>query len=544
MGSMASQRSSTAVAGLLLVLSTRVAAGIPPQALVFDPDYYPTSLNASLRTPLAKYAVTDPKLLPYQILGIVGGYVIFTGIVFIFVMTFGRRWRRSAQSSHGPVSTEMVKPSRWMPQISRHSPNKSVSSLKKWGSKGPTVTTSPVQNASFDESVHADHKARQDAQMAEIYDQIMQTDTKSPRAISIKSDEDGSSTSPRLGHTRTLSNSSRSFSQRRPPQLQSADITPTSPMQPYSHIDGNTSHSTYPSRPLQPASPRSQHSFEHTPSRQHSNASSRSRNTLGSTSSQPGAGNPDRRSKAKSTRSVRNLTISAPVNRYPGAADDDEARTPLSPRNYSNVMPPPTPPGGRPITPIQDDFEDDDDETYSETTRDVYGLNGPRAIPSVAPQRGVIYSDPSSPPPLPPPPRAEHNPAAASANTLPLRNYAPSAASSSTTVGLPASPGPTKTTMLSPRREHLTRQRDVAGHIGFAPLTGGLPTGQMTAGLGSAVPMTPLSPYMPFTPVTPITPRLTTRADRRRREREGGRRVANAEEDGVQDEKEVWGSAW
>ncbi|MCJ1312196.1 hypothetical protein MMC25_005870 [Agyrium rufum] len=60
----------------------------------------------------------------------------------------------------------------------------------------------------------------------------------------------------------------------------------------------------------------------------------------------------------------------------------------------------------------------------------------------------------------------------------------------------------------------------------------------------TGVPQTPYSPYMPYTPLTPLTPsRLVGRAERKRREREEGRRVLSAE-DAVPEEEELWGDGW
>lgn len=60
----------------------------------------------------------------------------------------------------------------------------------------------------------------------------------------------------------------------------------------------------------------------------------------------------------------------------------------------------------------------------------------------------------------------------------------------------------------------------------------------------TGVPMTPYSPYMPFTPLTPMTPsRLVTKQERKRREKEEGRRVATLE-DAVEEEGDMWGDAY
>ena len=55
----------------------------------------------------------------------------------------------------------------------------------------------------------------------------------------------------------------------------------------------------------------------------------------------------------------------------------------------------------------------------------------------------------------------------------------------------------------------------------------------------TGVPMTPYSPYMPRTPLTPMTPsRLVTRAERKRREKEEGKRVATID-DAVEEEADM-----
>jgi len=56
--------------------------------------------------------------------------------------------------------------------------------------------------------------------------------------------------------------------------------------------------------------------------------------------------------------------------------------------------------------------------------------------------------------------------------------------------------------------------------------------------------MTPYSPYMPFTPLTPMTPsHLVTKQERKRKEKEEGRRVATME-DAVVEEADMWGDAY
>lgn len=500
-----------------------------------------------LGPPISRNAIRDPAFLKYQIIGIVCGFVGWELIIATLLFTVGKRLRRSAQSSHGTLSMEMVKPNRWMADVSPGAHTASPGT--KWGlfkSGQSSVKSSPItpSEAHFDARTVQSDKERQDEEMARIYDTVFAQETKAPREVSIKEQEVGGN-----GHVRNLSASSRSFSQRRPPQLQQPHQTAdrgSPPMSP-GHA-ASSRHGSYHSDQIVgahtagdyilPSSPRS----THTHSRQASDSSLRSQQTL--------VGSIAPASRAKHTRKLKNLTISAPIQKYPGTgSDDEEARTPLTPRQY-NPPPPPLAPHQhlpRPITPIQD-FDDENQDHQM-----IYEPVDPRRpLPQAAPQRGTpslsintsAHQKSSEPPPLPPPPR-DRTPlsAGASSNSLPFRSN-PSLAH----LPGPTSPGPTKTTLLSPRRDRFPQrsQQQQAHPLGFVGLTspgggGAGGGGQMSAGLS---PMTPYSPYMPFSPMTPVTPRLTTRAERKRRQREEGRRVANAEEDGVRDEKEIWGDAY
>lgn len=97
------------------------------------------------------------------------------------------------------------------------------------------------------------------------------------------------------------------------------------------------------------------------------------------------------------------------------------------------------------------------------------------------------------------------------------------------------SPGGTKTTFLSPRRDRFP--------AGMVPLSGyGLQPN--TAALFSAGLASPYSPsYMGNVPMTPVTPHLTTRRERQEEKRERGRR-APTEQDIVEDEETMWGDAY
>ncbi|KAI9659711.1 MAG: hypothetical protein M1831_003609 [Alyxoria varia] len=596
--------------------------------------------------PIAKDAIRDPSKLKYMIAGIVGGYVGGVVLMTIFVFTMGRRWRKAAQLPDGDEKPkEMVKPNRWLQENSPA--GHSLRPGQKWGGFGtsPNTKTSPsAQSVSvFDDNVLQSDKERRDQEMERIYAQVMASDTKAPRSISAKSDDATSPRSPN-GHTRNLSSSSRSFSQRMPPQRQQS--APTSPLTPTSpvpavyppnapmpsdpnaplrsplesnanpHYSGSSSLAHNGPGPTSPQSFHSSHSFSR-PFNSHSRQGSAgswqgSRNAANTRPPPPTANAPQTSSsakgrdkngsRAKHTRTLKNLTISAPMKSSESV--QDEARTPLSPRNYPDQGQQPSPPAmrGRPITPIQDSDDTDDADVIEAYGYE--GLEGRRPLPRAAPQRGrradpyqtrgaqgigIAIEDPeqqqqqqqrnSGPPPLPPAPKgyapppaplstqnlgpyqnppsgapgsATRSPAGGSTNKLPFRNYNHSNASMSSTAvsaapgpANPTSPGaptPTKTTLLSPAAAR--RPGESQHPLGFTSIQSPGRGGMRTGGLGSMntpAPQTPYSPYMPFSPVTPVTPRLVSKAERKQRHKEEGRRMATAEEDGVQDDEEMWG---
>ena len=489
------------VAGLYCLIPSLVVAA-PYDLWEFDPDYNTTLPDIEGIPPISRNASRDRALLKWQILGIVGGYVLTVLFLFTLLFTVGRRLRRGAQCSQGTLSMEMVKPNRWMAD-----PSPKVKQ-SRWGKKTPTASLASTSQATFDTSTVVSHKERQEQDMERLYAAVFNSETKSPMDINVKEQEVGGAP----GHTRNLSSSSkRSFSQRKPPQLAEPEHALQAPISPAS-----------PQASYQP--PGNMYNIQGRPD---SDSSLRSKSTLNSPPPQPA-----KTSKSKSARSLRKLTISPPMptNKYPGAEEGEEASTPLSPRHLR----------ARPITPIQDEYDAEEGDiarpySYEE-------LDQPRPLPVAAPQRpNATGADHLRiPPPLPPPPKDISPVSAGSAsNPLPFRQHVPASSGSTlsgTTAGV-TSPGLTKTTMLSPRRDRFAPgQGHPHGFVGV-----GTPHGAAleTAGLAS-----PYSAYMPFSPMTPVTPRLTTRAERKQRQREEGRRVANADEDQVKDEKEMWGDAW
>lgn len=210
---------------------------------------------------------------------------------------------------------------------------------------------------------------------------------------------------------------------------------------------------------------------------------------------------------------------------------------PLSPRIYEPGPPPPTPPLLQPARIPEDHYDASRLSPRHAAFPDLG--RAPRTAaptmptfpePAPRPKLQSIRSDDNSiplrdltKPKRGPPPLALQTKTLAGAETrqlplrsapLPLRNL------QSGTADAPRPPSMIKATVL---------ERKVPDHL-RGPRTG--------------VPSTPYSPYMPFTPLTPMTPsRLVSKQERKRMEKEAGRRVVTVE-DAVQEEGEMWGDAY
>ena len=465
------------------------------------------------RPPISRGAVSDKSKVKWLVIGIVGGYVLTLLFIGTSLLTFGRRLRRVALSSNGMLSIEMAKPKRTnleaLPATQKAPPGKT------WGGAPSTVSSTKSADSSakstpvvgrgngFDDKVLEDAKLKREQEMERLYAAALDQNAVAPKSISISDQEFN-------GHNRDLSSSStattRNFSRPQPAQIVNVRAS-----------GSNASDS---------AGPRSPHSFHSTHSRQQSFESSINREY---TNSSPARHNGTSSYRNKRSRTVRDLNISAPIQaqppnlqgKYPygSSADEKEARTPLSPqhqphRSQSNGGTQP-----RPITPIQDheDVEDDDIiEAYG-----YEGLQQRRPLPHSAPQRNDHYyphphhqqlqgsrSAKSTPPPLPPPPKGHAPPqphsqapmpalqtqnlaqtrlgytnsphtagSTSTAATLPFRSYSntnnndsPSSPTHQTTL---PSPGPMKTTVLSPPAPapgHYHRHGQRQHPHGFVPM--------------------------------------------------------------------------
>ena len=439
--------------------------------------------------PLSAHASRNKALLPAQICGILGAYILTVLFWGVLLLTVGRKMRRKTLETPSTLELQTVKgdPKIGITPISPASSRSAASWFKRPfkkssapNSPSPQSPTSPAVHsiASFDQSIVDMDKEMRQKEMERLYAAVMDHDAKKASLIS-SSEEDISPVSPEQQHAQQAA---LLPGPKKPPMLdmKSAEMprrgshtnpaSPASPKSPAHAIYPPGYHNPPPTAPLPrsgnpPASPRSI-------------LTKKSRtSSIGSASS-------------KTRLGLRGLRISAPLQKYPGEPLHDEARTPLSPRFYNPPAPPSPPQDLTPTSPEGD---------YNYEVLDTV-----QPLPRPAPQRsGSSYSNP-------PAVGSATKSAASSTNTLPLRAMNDSASSLSST----------KTTYVDRRRDNLSLQ---------TPRTG--------------VPQTPYSPYMPFTPITPVTPHLVSKYERKAMKKASGKKAATAD-DAVQSPKEIFGDGW
>lgn len=543
--------------------------------------------------PFSAHATRNRALLPYQIVGLVGSYVATIFILGTLLLTIGRKLRRQAREM-ATRPTEMVKPmgrnfdpSPISPLSSSgrswYSPRRGKSKKSATASirSGVSETISPAMDSvvSFDQNVIEADRVRRQEEMERLYAAVMAQDEGKLQNTAVTTAEvpiiavptapsQQRRAPPRLvtdaPALRHLQVEPPQWSPRSPGTPKSpvrAIYPPDSPMPPMPQSPGSPLRAEYPTTPLTPQffeQPAQQRNGELRQARENRTASFGSNRSFASTSTTTGG--------KKIRKSLRHLKISAPMQ-HGGDDNSDGARTPLSPRFYTDPGIPPEPPTARtldsqyaPTTPgaastrswrygTEPDQEGgqmdrirDPPQPHPNRLSEYNYHNAPQVLTNVASTRPDPTQSPTTqrsrqlppaiftaPPPPPPPATREFPPSAPIGTTnrpLPLRQLAlqntqqqSAAWPLSPTRWNPLSAGPVKTTFLEPRHDHLG-----------APRTGAA---------------TPYSPYMPFTPLTPVTPHLTTRAERRQREREGRRgHGVVTEEDAVADEGELWGSGY
>ncbi|KAK3675939.1 hypothetical protein LTR78_004131 [Recurvomyces mirabilis] len=522
--------------------------------------------------PFSAHAIRNKALLPYEIIGIVGAYIVTVLILGTFLLTVGRSLRRRAHDM-AARPTEMVKPMGKAFDPSPISPNSARGWLRKKKSatssirSGQSNVRSPGLDSvvSFDNGVvEADRQRRQD-EMERLYAAVMAHDERKSQQPAVTISTDDSMAAP------------PEYSQRKPPRLvtddprlrhlQTSELSPRSPGTPKSPIRAiYPPDSNVPPMPQSPTSPiKAGYPNMSTPlspqfpildqgdlriNRKSRSDSLGSRRTVTSDSGSSGG--------KRLRKTLRNIKISAPLH-----VDDnsDGARTPLSPRFYTDPGVPPEPPTAR-TTETMDSHAPTTPGTAQSwrypDERDHEELDQVRDLPLAHPNRLSTYNyaseaqaltDVASTRPDPTGSIQERQAGAASntARPLPFRQLQNQTQTQSQTqtqplkspqlqayqqmyplsplnthhsrLNIPYSAGPGQTQFVSPRRDHFG-----------APRTGMA---------------TPYSPYMPFTPLTPVTPHLASRAERKQRLREEGKaRGVITEEDAVRDEGELWSSGY
>lgn len=210
---------------------------------------------------------------------------------------------------------------------------------------------------------------------------------------------------------------------------------------------------------------------------------------------------------------------------------------PLTPRRYDPGPPPPTPPATQRAGPGE--YRN---EMQPSPRRGRFGFSRtPRTPRTAGPTTSDFPEHNARPEPQP----------RQSENSIPLRDLAKQKRGVPPALTLhPVGPGisnPRNAPLLSAplplRNRSASNQSDrPPSMIKATVLERKIP--EHLRGPRTGVPSTPYSPYMPFTPLTPMTPsRLVTKQDRKRMEKEAGRRVATVE-DAVVEESEMWGDGF
>lgn len=232
----------------------------------------------------------------YDIVGVVGGYVLTVLIWGVLLLTFGRRMRRRALEPPRALeletqNTRHIKPgARTAPLNSPPLSARSATSWLRKFKKSDSPVTSPVSPTSFDQKVIDEHNARAQDDLERLYAAVMDHDAKK-NGSNISVDE-----IPKDRRRPSAISTTRSQHQHRTSTNDTdTPISPIKAIYPPNYIT--------PAPIPPPTSPRS----------------------LASTHS-------------KSTRfNLKNLRISSPIQKYPGVQSDDEAHTPLTPGFNTNI---------------------------------------------------------------------------------------------------------------------------------------------------------------------------------------------------------------
>ncbi|PWO24143.1 redoxin [Pyrenophora tritici-repentis] len=361
--------------------------------------------------PAAYHAIRNKDVLPYEICGVVGGYVLTVLVWGVLLLTVGRRMRRKALDPPMQLELELqgkpIRPSLKTPSLA--SPPLSARSFfrrfKRNGSSDSTPQSPEVSSpTSFDQKVVDAHRDQNQADMERLYAAVMDFDAqKHASKVSVEQPEPAPIQTERRRPSAINVNHAQNDNNDSP-------VSPVKAIYPPSYSDRPTTaplpHDRLRAEQQAPPSPR------------------------GILTKRSQVLNPNAPSK-NARFNLKNLRISGPIAKYPGDSDD-EARTPLSPRFYTPGAPPSPPTQtSSPISPYRDE-----------------AINTIHPLPLAAPQRTAKPKAPTSTP-------ANHS--------LPLRSFAEPL----------ASPG-IQTTVLDHRVDKLSMQTPKTG-VPFTPYSPYMP---------------------------------------------------------------------
>ncbi|KAJ4371611.1 hypothetical protein N0V83_004831 [Neocucurbitaria cava] len=345
-----------ALLSLILVISRSASAA--PSPYNFLDNYRDPAPSPEDGPPASYHADRDPSRLGYDVGGVVGGYILTVLIWGVLLLTVGRRMRRKALDPPKQLELELQdKPTRLAIKTGPLSPPLSARSWLKKFKKTDSAVGSPqspvVQSpGSFDQKVLDAHKDQAQADMERLYAAVMDHDER--KHFSKVSVEEADM----IGQER-----------RRPSAISIARSHDDSPISPVKAIYPPGYHNGPVTAPL----PRDNRLHEQQPP-----ASPRSVLSKRSQVSQMSAATPTSSSSKNARFNLKNLRISGPVQKYPGADSDDEARTPLSPLLQRPRRPssPPTQQNS-PTTPY-DPSEELDQCSTARTRMDKLSLTTPK----------------------------------------------------------------------------------------------------------------------------------------------------------------------
>lgn len=476
--------------------------------------------------PLDDHSLRDLSYLPAQIASIIGAYVLSVLIIGSAILFVGRRLRRAAQASPGTLSMEMMKPVKHdVPNAFDPSPispstnnlygpspnstidmknnwpspqSKSARNSDGWGSiakghkKQPSVVSSVV---TFDESVIEDDKERNQKEMERLYAAVMEHDEKKSTSVSHLPDEQRPQSPPELQHL---------CSTQQPPEPPPCSDTVS---------------------PARTATKSPRASSRPTPLSFHSRNSSRS--SLGSFSKK---------------RGIRSLPISPPMGSpdlVPGYNARYGESEPLTPRVYDDPGPPPPTPPQRKASQPRENVMDASRLSPRSTQFHEPSIPSIRTPRTSVPAIPAIQTIPETSRPDLQSRSSDRSKTKRTPAPLALRTQAPVGSGPGSSSS--AQHHPLRSAPLPLRNQHPTSYNSdrPPSMIKATVLERKAPNSQNLRTPMTGVPMTPYSPYMPRTPLTPMTPsRLVTRAERKRREKEEGKRVATID-DAVEEEADM-----